>query len=329
MLQGKVLLTGASGFIGGQLREALLEAGVDVVAIRREGSPPAKRGRSVTGDYSSLQSMKAILEAERPDYVVHLAGATNGVTYEDFTRANVMPTQNLLDALAAVHPEVKRFVHVSSLAAYGPSTIETPLRETDPRRPIEHYGKSKLEAEKVVEAASVPWTIVRPSGVYGPGDYEFFQLFQLARFGINLFYGNRYRWFSLVYVDDCIRAITEAATSDAAVGKGYFLADGVPLTWDDMQREILRAMERRAITVDVPGKLVDVAALGGELLAKLDGKPRLLNKQKALMGAQDAWTCSSDAAREDFGWEAEVDVREGVRRAHEWYRQQGWYRLRR
>ena len=175
--------------------------------------PPSKAGRSVEADYASVPDLERIISAERPDYVLHVAGVTKGNSYEDFRLGNVMPTRNLLTAVRQEHPEVKRFVLVSSLTSYGPSATSAPHREEDPPTPIEHYGQSKLEAERVVEeeSAGVPWTIVRPSGVYGPGDVDYFNLFKSAMRGWNVYFGNRDRCMSLIYVDDCVRGILEAA----------------------------------------------------------------------------------------------------------------------
>ncbi|HRI70400.1 MAG TPA: NAD(P)-dependent oxidoreductase, partial [Polyangium sp.] len=195
-VSGKVLLTGASGFIGGRLRDALLAANVDVIAIRRPGSPPAKKGRSIEARYEDKAGIEKIIRSEKPDYVLHVAGATKGVSYEDFRLANVVPTQNLLDALSKEHPQVKRFVHISSLASYGPSSPTKPHSETSERRPIEFYGQSKLEAERAVEnmGKAVPWTIIRPSGVFGPGDVDYLNLFREVERGRNVYFGNRQRW---------------------------------------------------------------------------------------------------------------------------------------
>ncbi|MCZ7677946.1 MAG: FlgO family outer membrane protein [Sandaracinaceae bacterium] len=253
-LEGKALVTGASGFIGGNLRDALLDAGADVVAIRRASSPEPARGRSAVAEYADVDALTELVRLEQPDWVFHVAGATKGVTYEDFQRANVMPTKNLLAALRRAHPGVKRFVLVSSLTSYGPSTPERPHRETDPRRPIEHYGRSKLEAEEVVEALAdeLPWTILRPGGVYGPGDVDYFNLFREVEKGRNVFFGNRERWFSAVYVDDCVRAIVGAATRDGAIGRGYFVCDGRPITWGTFQQAIVDASGKRVRTMNLP-----------------------------------------------------------------------------
>jgi nucleoside-diphosphate-sugar epimerase len=325
-IEGTVLITGASGFIGSHLRDALLDAGADVVSLRRPGSPEAKRGRSAVVEYHDRDALRRLVEKERPTFVFHVAGAIKGVTYEDYERANLMPTRNLLDAVREAHPEVRRFVHVSSLVAYGPSTKDRPHREDDPRRPIEHYGRSKLASEEVVEAAgdAVPWTIIRPAGVYGPRDTEYFQLFELIERRINLFFGNRERMFSAVFIDDLVRALLDAAERTETRGKGYFVCDGHPITFGAFQDHIIRARGRRVLTVNLPELLVHVAALGGELATRIDKKPRFMNRQRAIMGFQDAWTCQHDALREDTGYAPQVDIADGVTRTLAWYREQKW-----
>jgi len=324
-LAGTALITGASGFIGGRLRDALHERGVDVVALRRRGSPPAKRGRSIEADYEDIEGLTRLVREARPDFVFHLAGATKGVTRDDFRRANVVPTKNLVEALRRGHPEVKRLVHVSTLAVYGPSVVGRPHAEDSPRRPIEHYGETKLEAEIVVESVKdLPWTILRPGGVYGPGDVDYFQLFREVERGRNVFFGNRNRWFSAIYVDDMLSAMLAAAAHPGAVGRGFFVCDNDPVTWERFQMAIVEASGRRVRTLDLPEALVNLAAVGGELVTRFDGKPRLFNRQKAKMGAQEAWTCRSDAIRSAIGWKHDYPLDRGVRAALDWYRREKW-----
>ncbi len=322
---GVALITGASGFIGGRLRDSLLDDGYDVVALTRAGSPEPRRGRAAAVDYAQPESLAAVLERERPELVFHVAGATKGVRYEDFERGNVMPTRNLLQALRERHPGLRRFVHVSSLAAYGPSTPEQPREEHHERTPVEHYGRSKLEAELAVEATgdALPWTIIRPPTVYGPGDVDNLELFRLAKRRLNVFYGNRARAMSFVYVDDLVRGIREAATHEQTRGRGYFLCDGRPLTWEQYQQHIVEASGKRALELDLPELSLGVAAVFGELATKLDNKPRLFNRTKAMM-AKQVWTCRHDRARQDFGYSPQVDITEGVRRTLDWYRAQRW-----
>lgn len=323
-LEGTALITGASGFIGRRLRDALLARQLDVVAIRRPSSPEPDVGRSVTADYADQARLDEIVAAERPGHVFHVAGATKGVTYEDFARANVMPTQNLLAACANAGHTPKRFVLVSSLAAYGPAEQDAPLEEGALRAPIEHYGRSKAAAEEAVEASGVPYTILSPGGVYGPGDVDYFEIFKSAAKGWNVFFGNRERLFSAIYVDDLIDAILSAAEHPAARNRAYFVADEPPLSWQAFQAAVVEASGRPVKELDLPELLVSWAAWGGELVTKLDGKPRLFNRQKAAMGRQAAWTCSAAAARRDFGFAPKVDLQTGVARAFAWYRSEGW-----
>lgn len=322
----KALITGASGFIGRRLRDSLLERGYDVVAIRRASSPEPKEGRSVVGNYADVSNLESIFRDEKPSVVFHVAGVTKGRRYEDFQRGNVMPTQNLVAAIKHSEIDAPRFVMVSSLTSYGPShSYGRPLKESDPRRPIEFYGQSKLEAELIVEQSGLPFTILRPGGVYGPGDIDYFELFKSIAKGFNVFFGNENRRQSCIYVDDCVRAIVDAAEHKDAAGQGYFLSDNKPLTWGQFQQAIVAQQSKKVRKISLPEIIVDVAAFGGELLTALDKKPRLMNRQKAKMGAQEAWTCSGDKAKEDFGFVAAVDVNEGAALADKWYRQNGWY----
>ncbi len=325
-VSGRVLLTGASGFIGGRLRDALLATNVDVIAIRRPGSPPAKKGRSIEASYEDTAGIEKIIRSEKPDYVLHVAGATKGVSYEDFRLANVVPTQNLLDALSKEHPQVKRFVHISSLASYGPSSPTKPHSETSERRPIEFYGQSKLEAERVVEnmGKAVPWTIVRPSGVFGPGDVDYLNLFREVERGRNVYFGNRQRWFSAIYVDDLVDAILLATAHEGAIGQGFFVCDNKPITWETFQESMVRVSGKRVRSLDLPEFLVSIAAFGGEFATMIDKQPRLFNRQKAKMGAAEAWLCKSDHVRKTLGWSSNVDLDEGLRRTFDWYRKEKW-----
>lgn len=323
---GTVVITGASGFIGRRLRDALLDRGVDVVALRRAASPEPDRGRSVAVDYADVEGLTEVFRAERPTHVLHVAGATKGVTYADFARANVMPTEHLVEAAKTAGADLGRFVLVSSLAAWGPSNPETPHAEEDPPRPVEHYGRSKLEAEQKLEASGLPYTILRPGGVYGPGDVDYFELFKTAHGGLNFYFGNRRRWMSVVYVDDLVDLVLSAAVHPAAVGRGYFVADGVPVTWEGFQTLVCEAAGRKVRDLDIPEVFVGMAAWGGELLSRLDGRPRLANRQKATMGRQQAWTGSIERARSELGFSPKVDQAEGVKRAMAWYREQRWLR---
>jgi nucleoside-diphosphate-sugar epimerase len=199
------------------------------------------------------------------------------------------------------------------------------VSEQDERKPVEFYGRSKLEAELAVEAASdaFAWTIIRPPIVYGPGDVDNLQLYRLAQQRLNLFYGNRERAMSWVYVDDLIRGIRTAAESDAARSRGYFVCDGSPRTWGEYQQQIVDASGKRVLHLDLPELFADAACVLGELATRIDKKPRLFNRQKAVL-SKLSWTCRHDSARADFGYAPQVHLKEGIGRTFRWYRERGW-----
>lgn len=316
------VITGASGFIGRRLRDRLLAEGWDVVAIRRPVSKAPQEGRSVVLEYGDRPGLALLFEKERPALVLHVAGATKGVRRDDFWDGNVKPTAQLCGALQDAQHQPERFLLVSSLAAYGPSG-ERPLIESDPQNPIELYGESKREAERVVQDSGLRFTIVRPSGVYGPGDVDFLELFRWANRQLNVFPANRQQQVSVVYVDDLVDATLGAALHPNTVGRGYFICDGEPVSFEHFQRQIARMLEKKAWELDVPGPVVDLAAFSGELLSKLDGKPRLFNRQKRKLGKAN-FVCTHQAAKRDFGYTPKVPLTEGLTRTRDWYRQEGW-----
>ena len=161
---------------------------------------------------------------------------------------------NLLEALATAHPSVKRFVLVSSLTAYGPSNLGPPKRECDAREPVEHYGRSKLEAEQAVEGYGerLPWTIIRPPAVYGPAEVDMFTLFRAAKSGINLFFGNRDKRTSAVYVDDLVHAMVAARCPSARAGAATSSRTACSYSWGEVQKHIVAAVGKRTLHLNLP-----------------------------------------------------------------------------
>ncbi|MEM1416391.1 MAG: NAD(P)-dependent oxidoreductase, partial [Myxococcota bacterium] len=175
------------------------------------------------------------------------------------------------------------------------------------------------------EWESLPWTIVLPPTVYGPRDVDVYELFKLARRGLRLFYGNREQWISTIYVDDLIRGMALAATQDAAVGRAYFFTDDTPTTWADFQGLMAGLRRFPSLGLDLGRGAADLAGVFGELLTSLDGKARVLNRQKARLNHAEAWLFDGSRARAELGFRARVSQLEGVRRTDAWYRDEGWY----
>lgn len=317
------LVTGASGFIGSHLVEALAAAGRSVIA--------AGRGTAPKGLPASVQWLR--VDWERPDLglpagtlrqcevVFHAAGVTRALDARGFVRGNVAPTRALIDLLSREAPGA-RIVYVSSQAAAGPAlSADTPVTEAMPPAPIEHYGRSKLEAERLIAAAAhgLEWTIVRPTSVYGPRDRDFLSVFRMARFGVGLHALDPDSWISLIHVRDLTTAII-AASGPRAAGRTYFLGAHDALRWRDIYEAAGRAVGRAHLHhVAVPRPLLEIGAAAGEVWSRVAGRVALLNRSKLELTKPQFWIASSDRARRELGFAPVVALDEGMRETAAWY----------
>jgi nucleoside-diphosphate-sugar epimerase len=203
-------------------------------------------------------------------------------------------------------------VLVSSLAAAGPGTPARPVREDDPARPINAYGRSKLASEDVVRTLSrTPWTIVRPCAVYGPRDRGFRPLFRLAQRGRFFYAAPPSTFFTLIYVEDLIKAMLVVATDDRAIGGTFFVGHPEPQTTDDLLRALADTYGVSYRPRSVPSGLIDAAATLGELAWKLGRKP-VIDRSRLAEFRAEGFVCSVDRLRDVLGFVAATSLREGV-----------------
>ncbi|MBI4702439.1 MAG: NAD-dependent epimerase/dehydratase family protein [Deltaproteobacteria bacterium] len=325
----KVIVTGASGFLGSHVAELLCAGGQDVRALVRRSSDTSflrtlNRVELVYGAVEDRPSVEAAVQGV--DAVVHAAALVKARSSEEFVAVNVEGTRNVLDAVPARAPGLRRFVLVSSLAAVGPSPDGRPV---DPAQaaPVTRYGRSKLEAERVVTARAqdVPVVILRPSMIYGPRDKESLAFFQSVSRGVLPLVGAGRNTVSAVYASDAARACLRAIDADVPSGAAFFVDDGQRYVWREMVREIERALGKRAVVrIGLPLAVFRLVAAGAELYGRLSGKAVMLTRDKLNELAAPYWVCDSTPAREFLGWEPEVPWADGVRRSVAWYREQGW-----
>ncbi|HTR78853.1 MAG TPA: NAD-dependent epimerase/dehydratase family protein [Gemmatimonadaceae bacterium] len=326
------LVTGSSGFIGGSLVAELLRHGDEVRCLVRPTSrisreAPANLMR-YTVDYTRPDLGLAPDVLRGVDIVYHLAGATNAISVAAFYRANVEPIGNLLHALHAAGATPKRLLLVSSQAAGGPALSPAqPVTEQMRGEPFEPYGGSKRAAELVLDAAAgdIPFTVVRPAAVYGPGDRAFLTIFKMARRGVVLYPAIRDHWVSVIAIDDVIEGILKAASNPGAVGGTYYLAHEQPVQWREIYRVVAATLGRaRVVEINVPSLLVDTVALAGDALAAVTGRARLLNRNKVALGTPRFWICSTQQAARELDFQATTGLQDGMRAAYDWYLQQRW-----
>jgi nucleoside-diphosphate-sugar epimerase len=313
------LITGATGFIGSHLVDRLCAEGRPVRALVRR----LDREWRCDAVCCDLVSGKGIEEAlDGVDIVIHLAGATKALNPEDYFRANVRATANLARALRG---SAVRMVHVSSLAAAGPSPDGVPLTEDAPPHPVSQYGRSKLEGEHAVRESKPDAIIVRPPVVYGPRDTGVFRILKSVSRGWSLQIGGGERWFSAVYVHDLVDGLIRAAC-DAPAGGVYFLAHPEPNSWTGLSSAAARIMGIQPRTVRVPLPAAYAVAYCAEVWSQATRRPGIVSRDKIDEAQRPHWTCDPARAAAEFGWRAATPLEDGLRQTLAWYREAGWIR---
>jgi nucleoside-diphosphate-sugar epimerase len=324
----KAVVTGGSGFVGSHLVERLVRDGMDVVCLVRVGSDLRYlRPLGVQTRIVALEDGDALRDAVRgADYVFHVAGLTRGRTLAEYLAANAAPTRGILQAVLNSGSPVRRFVLLSSLAAVGPNLGVEPQDESTPPHPHDHYGTSKLAAERIVlaEASHAAVTIVRPPGVYGPRDTNLLPMFRTAwRRHFVPIIGSADKQVSMVHVSDLAAGIALAAAAPAAVGQTYFLASGT-YTLGQIADAMSAAMGIPLRRLRVPGLVARLAGEIGQLKWALTGRPQIVSRRKVRDLLQPRWTCTWAKATRDMGYAPAGDVVQGFRETFEWYQREGW-----
>jgi nucleoside-diphosphate-sugar epimerase len=312
----RVLVTGATGFVGSHIAQAFVEAGYEV----RVGSRASSNERWISGldtervpldlDGSAEDLSRAL---HNVDVVVHAAGITRARRPGDYYSVNAGGTRNV--ATAALREGVRRLVLISSLAARGPDGRDHP--ESD-------YGRSKLEAESHLRALSgrMEAVVLRPAAVYGPRDTDLLPLFRLARAGW-LTVPSRAALLQPVYVQDAARAALAAAREP--VGFGPFpVAENRRYTWRDVAAGLEKALGRTVRAVRLPAGAFVLAGRMAEWAARPFSAVPILDERRSRDLALNAWTCDVSGTEEALGWRAEVPLFEGLERTARWYGQVGW-----
>src|SRR5581483_9648989 len=249
-----ILVTGATGFIGSHFVERAVEEGRRVRCLVRRSSSFKQLPAAAELAFGDLGGNVGLSEAlEGVDFVVHLAGVTKARTQAEYYHGNVEATTNLVRAAGSV----KRFVHVSSLAAAGPSEVTKPVREDAMARPVSNYGRSKLAGEQAVLGSSVRdrAVIIRPPVVYGPRDRDVFQVIRAVSKGWMFRIGTAERQFSVIYVMDLVEGLFAALDRQGVDGRTFFLAHAQAVSWDEFGAAAARLMGRKLRTASIPEML--------------------------------------------------------------------------
>jgi nucleoside-diphosphate-sugar epimerase len=324
-----VLLTGANGFVGSHVAEALLAGGYAVRCLLRPHSKPAWIETLPVdiqrADYEDANGLARILDGCQA--ILHFGGATKAPDRDAHFRANAGTTQALLEAAARACPDLQLFLLCSSQAALGPSPSLDPLSEDAPPSPITTYGHSKLAAERICREyeSRFPIAILRPPAVYGPRDKDIFIFFKLVKYGIAPTIGSRDRYFSLVHAAD-VAQITRLilGRSHPPEFRLYHVTDGAIHRWTEVSGAIAHAMNRRPLNVRVPMGLALAVSKVVSKWSSAAGRVSTLNREKLDDLLQQYWLISSQRAVDELGYAPKWDIQAGVEMTAQWYKEKGW-----
>jgi len=337
----KILITGASGFIGSFIVEESLRRGFETWAAVRGSSSRQflvdERIHFIELNLSSQEQLTEQLRGHEFDYVVHAAGVTKCLDKRNFYHINTEGTQHLVTALRQLQMPLKRFVYLSSLSVFGAIREQQPyeeIRETDTPQPNTEYGRSKLAAEQWLDSLNVglsssgtvpfPYVILRPTGVYGPRERDYFLMAQSIKQHTDFAVGFKRQDITFVYVTDVVQAVF-LALEKGQTGRKYFLSDGQvyqSTTFSDLIHEELGRPWWVRITA--PVWLLRVITFVGEYVGRLTGKISALNNDKFNILKQRNWRCDIEPAIRELGYKPEVMLPEGVKRSIKWYKENGW-----
>jgi nucleoside-diphosphate-sugar epimerase len=312
----KILITGASGFIGSFLVDEALNRKYEVWAgIRRSSSKEYLQDSRISfidlnyPDKATLkrQISEHVSQYGKWDYIIHNSGLTKSLNIRDFERVNYFFTRQFVEALQESNAIPSKFILMSSLSAYP--------------NPESAYGKSKLKAERFLESQTgFPYLIFRPTGVYGPRDKDYLLMLKTIDAGWDITAGFRPQKLTFLYVKDLIKAVFLALESPVS-NKAYFVSDGNIYT-DKAYTQIVKAAlgKKFTIKIRVPLLILQTVSILAEGLAHITKKPSTLNRDKYKIMKQRDWTCDTLPLQEDIGFQSDYDLERGIAECVKWYR---------
>ncbi len=319
----KVLITGASGFIGAYLVEKLSPSHeVAGLMLPGESIENCQLSKIFRGDVTVPASL---LDAcSWPDIVIHAAGLTKTRRSRDYFKVNTRGTKNIVEAISRVNPNFERFIFFSSVAAAGPAKdAQQPLTEEHEPRPMDSYGASKLAAERIICESQLPSTVLRLPSIYGGGSTEYLIYMRLAARRIRLITDFLDIPFSLLHARDLARCIFRMIEDlDRAQGL-YFLSDGQTHNSRILSETVAGLFPGTHVPIRIPTPLFIAAGSVMDVIAKISRKPVFLNSERIRL-LRLPYLCSSEKFRNQFDIESMMSMEQGFRQSLAWYRKQGW-----
>jgi nucleoside-diphosphate-sugar epimerase len=313
----KILITGASGFVGSFLVEEALNRNSEVWAgIRHSSSREYLQDSRISFidlNYSDKEKLKQqisehVSQYGKWNYIIHNAGLTKSLNIRDFEKVNYLFTRRFVEVLQESKAIPVKFILVSSLSAYP--------------NPESAYGKSKLKAEQFLESqTNFPYIILRPTGIYGPRDKDYLLMLKTVDAGWDITTGFKPQKLTFIYVKDLVKVVFLALESPIA-RKAYFVSDDYVYT-DRTYTQIVKTALGKKFTVKIriPLFVLKVVSVLSEWIAYLTKKPSTLNSDKYKIMKQRDWTCDTLPLQQDLGFQADYDLEKGITEWVKWYRE--------
>jgi len=327
----KVLITGASGFVGGFLVDEALQRGLDVYAAVRKSSNlqylTDPRINIVYFNFEDLAEMAGIFKQHRFDYIIHNAGLTKTPNADHYFKVNATYLENMIETLIKTNLTPQKFTFVSSLAAYGPAeyTAAGLVTEASTPHPVTNYGRSKLAAEKYLKSKTeINHTIIRPTAVYGPREKDLFTVYELINKGLDMTVGLEDQVLTFIYVKDLVRVILDATVSPLE-NTAYFVTDLKTYSSTTYNQTIKKALGRkRTLKLRLPIPLVKVLGFVAEKVGKLAGNYPALNIEKVNELEAQSWKCDTQNLVSDLNYQPQYDLSDGLSECIQWYKEHKW-----
>jgi nucleoside-diphosphate-sugar epimerase len=328
-MKERVLITGASGFVGYHLIQEALKSNLEVyAAVRKSSKTDHLKHLDIKYTYPDFDDTEALaieFKENKYDYIIHAAGITKARSVAEYNHINAGYTYNIATAILKSSYPIKKIVLISSLAAVGPlNTLDGIITEDTLAHPVTAYGKSKLLAEENLKAfPSLNYSILRPTGVYGPRDRDIFIFFKQVVKGIEPYIGNMQQKFSFIYVTDVAKAAMSSLKAKDHQ-KTYHLSDGQYYDRYELGKLIKETLNLKTVKFHLPVIFVKFIALLSEKYSSLRNEAAVLNIEKLNELMAVNWYCDIKQARSGIDFSPEHDLRAGVTETLKWYKANKW-----
>ncbi|GGI25820.1 NAD-dependent epimerase/dehydratase family protein [Pedobacter mendelii] len=325
-MRKRVLITGATGFIGYHIIQAALANNLEVYVSVRKKSIVAHLAafdiRYVELNFDSIVQMKANIEENKYNYIIHAAATTKAKNREAYFHINAIYTRNLAIAASSATSKLEKFVFVSSLAARGPfSGLHDSANLSNP---LTNYGRSKALAETYLsQIKDLPVIVFRPTAVYGPREKDIFILIKGINAGFEFYIGEQEQKLSFIHVTDLADIIVRALSSNLS-HKTYQISDGNVYNSFSLAEYVRMGLGKKTLIIKVPLSIIRVIAWALEHSYKVFNQMPALNIDKIKELTASSWACSIDSLQQDLGFEPKYQLESGLSETIAWYRENKW-----